>query len=243
MNMEEIKERVRELIKEELGIQPRVKVFGFGGGAGRIVEYISKKGVEGVKTIAVNVDRKIEELNVDKRMLVGKDVLGEHKDTNGEINVGEYIIDDSKAWLIEEARDADVIVLISSLGGGMGTGGIIETMKILKEKTDRPMVSIVVMPFSFERDRRERAEKVVEELKRLEKTIVIDSDTMLKSPQVKIANAYEKMYEEIFEFIGKIANIAKREIEKKFEEMYLSNMDSIIEEKYKEVIGEMSVAA
>ncbi len=243
MNVEEIKERVRELIKEELGIKPRVKVFGFGGGGGRIVNYISEKEIEGVKTIAVNVDRKIEELNVDKRMLVGKDVLGEHGDTNGERNVAEYIIDDSKGWLIEEARDADVVVLISSLGGGMGTGGIIETMRILKEKTDKPMVPIVVMPFSFEKDRRDMAEKVVRELREMEKTIVIDSDTMLKAPQVKVSNAYEKMYEEISNFIGKIANIARKEIERKFEEIYLNNMDAIIEEKYKEVMKEMSVAA
>ena len=243
MNMEDVRERVRELIKEQLGIEPRVKVFGFGGGAGRVIEYIHARNMENVKTIAVNVDKKIDELNVHTRMLVGKDILGEHNDTNGEVKVAEYIIQSSKAWIIEEAMDSDVVVLIGALGGGMGTGGMIETLRILKDKVDRPVVPIVIMPLSIEKDRREKAQEVLNEMRKMERCIVIDSDAILSAPSVKVSRAYNMMYERISDLIEKIANIAKKEIEKKFEELYLGNLDSIIEKEYQEAMSNMQVAA
>lgn len=237
-NMDKIKKNVEELLIEEFGIKPDVRVFAFGGGGGRAASYIYKKGIQGARVIAVNVDEKgLQEVEADKKMLLGKDVLGEHKDTNGEEKVAEYIVSRSKAWILEEAKNADVVVLLSSLGGGMGTGGLLETIKILKENTNKLVITIVILPFSIETKRRERALTALEKIKRYSsKCIVLDSDILLSHPKVKVSRAYEIMYEEIYNFVAKITNITRVEIEKKFREIYLKDMDAIVEEAYRSVL-------
>ncbi len=237
-DMDRVKKSVEELLIEEFGIKPDVRVFAFGGGAGRAASYLYKKGIQGAKIIAVNVDETgLQEIEVDKKMLLGKDVLGEHRDTNGESRVAEYIISRSRAWILEEARNADVVVLLSSLGGGMGTGGIIETLKILKENTNKLVISIVILPFSMEKERRERALSALEEIKRYStRCIVLDSDVLLSYPKVKVSRAYEIMYEEIYSFVSRITNITRIEIEKKFREIYLKDMDAIVEEAYRNIL-------
>ncbi len=238
MDIEKVKEEVRKALNRELGIVPRIKVFAFGGGGNRIADYLTTQGIEDVKVIAVNADSRVYDINANKTMHVGKEILGMHRDTDGEIRVAEYIIDGVKGWILEEARDADVVILIASLGGGMGTGGILETLRILKKSTDVPILSIVVLPFSFEKDRREIAERALQEIKRLSDYIVFDSDTMLKTPKVPVMRAYRIMYESIYEIISKLANSTRRIIEKKFQEMYLQELDTIVEETYLQMTSE-----
>jgi len=237
-NIDDVRKSVEELLMEEFGIRPDVRVFAFGGGAGRIASYLAENKIDGAKIIAINADeRGLEQVTADKKMLLGKDVLGEHKDTEGEVKVAEYIIDRSKAWILEEANNADVVILLASLGGGMGTGGILETAKILKERVKKPIVAIMVLPFSIEGDRRKLAIETVNRIKEIvTKTIVLDSDTFLKTPNVKVTKAYQIMYERIYDFIAKITNITRMEIEKKFREMYLTEIDAVVEKTYSEML-------
>ena len=241
MDLEKVKEEVRRIMNRELGIVPRVKVFAFGGGGNRIADYLSRQGIDDVKIIAINADGKVYEINANKTMHVGKEVLGVHTDTNGEVRVAEYIIDGVKAWILEEARNADVAILVASLGGGMGTGGLLETLRILKKHTDVPVLSIAVLPFSFEKERRDLALKALQEIKELSEYIILDSDAMLKTPGVKVTRAYEIMYENIYNIIVKVANRTRTIIERKFEEIYLQQLDAVVEEKYTEIMNEASV--
>jgi cell division protein FtsZ len=176
-------------------------------------------------------------IDVDKKMHLGKDILGEHKDANGEVRVAEYIISRNKAWILEEANNADVIVLLAALGGGTGTGGILETAKIIKEKFDKPVVAIMILPFSIEGKRREIAIETVNEVKTLvTKSIVLDSDIILQKPSVKVSEAYNILYDEISNFVEKITNVTRREIERKFREMYMKEVDTIVEEIYNNIL-------
>ncbi len=231
---ENMKNRIKKVVMAEFGIAPRVKVLTFGGAAGRIGEYIAKKDIAGVKVIAVNVDRKVEALSVDRRMRIGKEILGVHSDTNGEVNVARYMVDRTKSWIIEEVRDADAVVLIAALGGGMGTGGLIETMRILKSKITKPLLAIAVLPFSVERERRRRAEEALEIMEKedLGTFVTFDSDLLLKKPTTTLAAGYESMYRDIFKMVERIAKVTVSTIERKFEELYLEEFDSIVEKKY-----------
>ncbi len=237
-NLDEVRKNIEELLIEEFSIRPDVRVFAFGGGAGRIASFIAKKKIEGVRVIAINTDeRGLEKIEADKKMHLGKDILGEHKDSNGETKVAEYIISRNKAWILEEADNADVIVLLAALGGGTGTGGILETAKIIKEKYEKPVVAIMLLPFSIEGKRRDIALETVSKVKTLvTKSIVLDSDIILQKPNVKVTEAYNIIYDEISNFVEKITNVTRREIEKQFREMYLSEVDSIVEEVYNNML-------
>ncbi len=236
---DEIKEKIRRAMREEFGIVPRVKVLAFGGGAGKVAEYISAQKISGVKIIALNVDERVKELNIDKKMWIGKEVLGEHRDTAGEVKVGEYIANKSKSWIIEEARDSDAVILVASLGGGMGTGGVIETMRVLKDKTTTPTMAIFILPFSVEKDRRKRAEVALNTVRKenLGTYIVFDSDTMLSKQNLPLSAGYMSMYKEIFGVVEKIANVTRAAIERKFDELYLNTLDIDVENKYQEILS------
>ena len=233
----EISRNVEELLAEEYGIRPDVRVFAFGGGACRVASYLAQRNIEGARIIAVNADeRGMESVNADKKMLLGKDVLGEHSDTNGEVKVGEYIVNRNRAWLIEEARQADVIVLLSSLGGGMGTGGVLEAARVFSD-LGKPMVAITILPFSVEAERRRMAEEKLEELRSMVTRIfVLDSDSILAEPNEKLISAYQALYERVGHFVEKIASITKRAIENKFRELYLGDVKEIVEETYNRVL-------
>ena len=238
-NLEKIREKIRKAMREEFGIVPRVKVLTFGGGAGKVAEYISSRKLTGVKVVAVNVDERVKELSVDMKMWAGKEVLGTHNDTEGEVRVGEYIVNRTKSWIIEEARDSDAVVLIAALGGGMGTGGVVEAMRILKEKVDKPMMAIFILPFSVEADRRKKAMNAINTVidENLGTYIAFDSDTMLTQPNLTIAAGYNAMYEKIYGIVKRIANITRVTIERKFDELYLSTLDLQVEEKYQELLN------
>ena len=233
-DIDEVRKNIEELLIEEFSIRPDVRLFAFGGGAGRIASFIANKKIEGLRVIAINTDEKgLESIDADKKMHMGKDVLGEHRDTNGERKVAEYIMSRNKAWILEEANNADVIVLLAALGGGTGTGGILETAKIINERFDKPIVAIMILPFSIEGKRREIAIETVNKVKALvTKSIVLDSDILLQKSSVKVSEAYKIMYDEISNFVERITNVTRREIEKKFREMYLSEVDTIVEEVY-----------
>ena len=237
-DIDEVRKNIEEVLIEEFSIRPDVRILAFGGGAGRIASFIANKKIEGVRVVAINTDEKgLNEIDADKKMHMGKDVLGEHRDTNGETKVAEYIISRNKAWILEEVNNADVIVLLAALGGGTGTGGILETARIIKERFNKPVVAIMILPFSIEGERREIALETVSEVKALvTKSIVLDSDILLQKPSLKVSDAYKVMYDEISNFIERITNVTKREIEKKFREMYLSEVDTIVEEVYNNML-------
>ena len=242
MDLKKVKEEVRRIMDRELGIVPRIKLFAFGGGGNRFADYLSRQGIRNVKIVAINADERVYEINANKKMHIGKEVLGVHRDTNGEVKVAEYIIDGVKAWILEEAREADVVILVASLGGGMGTGGLLETLRILKKHMDIPILSIVVLPFSLETQRRAIALRALQEIKELSEYVVFDSDTILKTPRIKVARAYEIMYNSIYNVVVKVANRTRTIIERKFEEIYLQQLDTIVEEKYTEILSEASMA-
>ncbi|GEM_PF-2882132 len=243
VDMEKIKERVRRKMHEEFGLMPRIKIFAFGGGAGRIAEYIARKKLAGVKIIGVNADARVMNLELDKRMHIGKDVLGFHRDTNGEPKVAEYIVDRHKAWIIEEAMDADAIVILAAPGGGMGSGGSVEAMRILKNRTDKPVMAIFLLPFSVEREQRARAMKVIETVKNenLGSVVVFDSDDMLNTPDLPIFRGYQKIYENIVSVITRLTAFTKRVLEEKFDELYLSDIDEIVAREYRKIVEEEAV--
>ncbi|NPA75206.1 MAG: cell division protein FtsZ [Euryarchaeota archaeon] len=234
---DEMVEKIREIMYEEMGVEPRIKVFAFGGAGGRMAEYIASRGITGVKVIAVNVDEKVGGLKVDKKMRLGKEVMGIHSDTAGEAKVAEYVISRSEKLLRDEIDSADAVVLIGALGGGMGTGGMIETMRMMKRTTTKPMMAFVIMPFSVEKERRARALEALELIKREElgTYVIFDSDELLKFKDMSITTAYNRMYSRGASMVRQLADFTAHVLKEKFESIYLRDLPEIVESKAAEL--------
>ncbi len=150
----------KKIIKKktsQLGKIPkaRIKIIGIGGGGNSIVSEISKnKKLKGIDFIAVNTD--VQALNkVAKECKVLK--IGESL-TQGlgcgmDPNIGEKAARDEREKIKKALENADFCILISCLGGGMGSGAspvIAEIIKSLKKIS----LGIFTLPFKFEGEKK-----------------------------------------------------------------------------------------
>jgi cell division GTPase FtsZ len=118
------------------------------------------RGIEIVTdTLAVNTDssdlRGFKHIPGKNRVLVGTGRTFGHG--VGKINIeAASIFADERAQLageISESRhfyETDAVVVIASAAGGTGSGGIGQTVKILKERLNRRVIAMVVLPFDYE---------------------------------------------------------------------------------------------
>ncbi len=235
----DVVDRIKNIMYEEMGIEPRIKVFAFGGAGGKMGAFIAKQRITGVKVIAVDVDARVESRNVDKKVRLGKEVLGTHKDTAGEPRVAEYVVSRSEKLILDEVDMADAVVLIGALGGGMGTGGVVEAMRLLKRKSRKPMMAMLILPFSVEKERRARAMEALRtiESENLGTYFLFDSDELLRNRNMNINAAYTSMYLRGAKLVENLANATGRILREKFDMIYMRNIHTVVEEKMEEMLG------
>jgi len=110
-------------------------------------------------TLAVNTDssdlRGFKHIPGKNRILVGAGRTFGHG--VGKINIeAARIFADDRAVLVGEISESrnfyetDAVVVIASAAGGTGSGGIGQTVKILKERLGRRVIAMVVLPFAYE---------------------------------------------------------------------------------------------
>lgn len=137
---------------EKLGLV-KAAIVGIGGAGCNVVTNLSRLGLTGFKLIAVNTDAaSLRESRADYKVLIGDRFLngrGARTIENGKKAMKEDI--DRVTSLI---RGNELLVLISGLGGGSGTGGhIVLTEELRESEKDILLVSMVIIPFSSEGER------------------------------------------------------------------------------------------
>lgn len=140
---------------------PKIKILGVGGGGSSIVEEISKiikkerlLFLSKIEFIAANVD--LQAINSLKRNLktiyFGEDVtFGLGCGMNA--NLGREAALKSKDKFEKEFKKTDFCILISSLGGGTGSGASPVIAQILQQ-LKIPTLGIFTLPFKFEGTKR-----------------------------------------------------------------------------------------
>lgn len=132
----------------------KIKVIGVGGGGGNVIDYIARQGLDGVELIAANTD--IQDLNTVPDS-VEKVQLGAMR-TRGlgagmDPDVGCAAAQESVGDLEDRLRGADMVFLISCMGGGTGTGASPVIAEIAQEMGSLT-VGVVTRPFSNEQETR-----------------------------------------------------------------------------------------
>ncbi len=144
----------------------KIKIIGIGGGGGNIVKELSKKldfSSTRLDFCAVNTDMQALHVLPDnlKKLSLGKEEtkgLGTGRDVNLGKKIAEKEEEKIKSLFSDEK---DLYILISSLGGGTGTGFVPVFSKIAKEK-NATTLGIFTLPFNFEgKDRIKDSEKAI----------------------------------------------------------------------------------
>jgi cell division protein FtsZ len=167
-------------------IDPKVTVVGIGGAGTNIVNGL-RDHVEGVETVAVNTDAQhLFDVNADKKILIGKNITRGMGALHPEVGAKAA---ENSAGIIEETLDGDIVVLVSGLGGGTGTGAAPIIAEIAKNRAIT--LAIAIKPFTMEGQARNRTAKSgLEALQEtLTSVIIIENDSLLKFSDLNLSDA------------------------------------------------------
>jgi len=170
-------------LEDEFGVEfkeAQIFVVGTGGAGCNCVKRLTDMGVKGAKTLAVNTDAKhLSVTNAHEKLLIGRE-LTKGLGAGGYPDTGMKAAIESEKDIKKALEDADMVYLVSGLGGGTGTGAGPEIAKIAKEM-GAIVIGCVTMPFKIEGARMGKAEDGLLKLRSVcDTAIVIENDRLLK---------------------------------------------------------------
>ena len=168
-----------------------IKVFGVGGMGCNAVTWLFNKGINGATIYGTNTDAlHLSVTKADEKLLIGKELtrgLGcGGLPARGREAAKEAVVDVKKA-----VSNADMVFVISGMGGGTGSGAAPVIAQMAKE-TGAVVIGVVTMPFEAEKARIDKAEFALQELREVTDTcIVLDNNRLVDiAGQLPIEQAF-----------------------------------------------------
>lgn len=174
----------------------KIKVFGVGDRGNNAVNRMIEEGINGAEFYAVNTD--LQALNVSKainKIQIGAGIA-EEKGANSSLEVGRKSALENKKEIEEAVKGADMVFVVSGLGGGTGTGAAPVIAEIAQE-AGALTIAIVTKPFRFEGEERMKHALVgLEELKKHVDTLIIVPTDSLRDVTDNLT-ADKEMFKEV----------------------------------------------
>lgn len=181
---------------------PKVAVVGVGGGGNNALRRLLECGFDAAETVAINTDaRALEASTASKKLLLGEVKLRGHG-CGGDARLGAEVAWDAKQRLHEMLWDKDLVFVITSLGGGTGTGATPVVCDVVKER-GAVAVPIATLPFDVEQHRFKVAIRGLRELAYCsDSVIVLDNNKLLEiAPSIPVRDAFSVMEQVIADSI------------------------------------------
>jgi cell division GTPase FtsZ len=155
----------------------KLMVLGLGGCGNRIADEFARLGEKARRERGANVIIDAFAVDTDAAAMGGLQYIRSHKDqrivvgeartknhgTGGLAELGSQVFKDDGYKIVDALRKAkrfletDAFLLIAGAAGGTGSGGIPVLTKIMKERyADKPIYSVIVLPFEHEEAIEER---------------------------------------------------------------------------------------
>ncbi len=210
-------------------LEPSIVCVGIGGGGCNIVSELSNKRKE-VNLYCLNTDSLSNAKRSDVISLnIGADYILDNMDSGGYVEVAKKAFKEDSALIdVQVLRRADLVLVVTALGGGTGSGGVVEMVKLLKME-NTPFKIYAVRPFEFEDNRKEVADRTLAQLKKETDHLEIydnnefesirEINSRIKEDMDSTIESQLKLYETLY---GK----------------YSGSFDKIIEETLNEVLNE-----
>lgn len=166
-----------EFEQVEVG-KANIKVIGVGGAGNNMVDWLTKKGIDGAEILACNTDQ--QHLNITeahRKFLIGRDTtrgLG----AGGYPHVGAEAAKESMSSLKDALKGADMVFVCAGMGGGTGTGAA-PVVAALARDSGGIVIGTVTMPFKIERARIDKAEYGLQQLRQVCHTVVVIDNNRL----------------------------------------------------------------
>lgn len=157
-----------------------IKVVGIGGCGGNVLDTLIANGIDQVDFVAVNTDEQaLQTCTASTKLQIGHRTTQGHG-TGSNPEVGKQSALENTEDLTELLGEADMVFLVTGLGGGTGTGAA-PVIASLAKQMGALTVATAIKPFSFEGSRRARiADDGLERLvENVDTTIVIQNERLL----------------------------------------------------------------
>lgn len=145
-----------------------ISIVGIGGAGAGILQCFAGSSADNVKLYTASLDERMgRSLGENVQFIQLGGGLNHGLGSGGDPEVGRRAAEESQAELEAMLEDTHLLVLVAGLGGGTGSGAAPVLARMAQERGVF-LVSVLLMPFSFEgKRRRAQAEKAYEEIARL----------------------------------------------------------------------------
>lgn len=203
MKIEDLIPEFRANIFSDLGPSTNICAIGIGSAGSIIINQIYNEQIQNVTTISINTEQNNLSANYFFKLQNG--TLGEYSNTEGRVKIGEQLIDDliNKNHIKEIINKYDYVFLIAALGGGLGTGGLLEMLNSLNQEATY-IVTIAIVPFEIEK----RNLKYLDDIKNMSKRlIIVKNDDYVNSLNEIFKDVLAKTNDHIVEIISRANEI------------------------------------
>lgn len=192
-----------------LFIKPKIRLIGIGGGGGSIISELSRSLTKTSFVIADTDARFFKKNPRVKYFLFGKNMthgLGTGLDTD----IAREAAQAEKENISKLFEGQDIVILISCLGGGLGSGAT-PVFSLVPQDFKGIVLGIFTTPFKFEGLHKykiaKRAFKEIKEL--LNVSLVIDNEKIFKviDNQAAITDAFSMVNKNLVESLGSLIDI------------------------------------
>ncbi|MBM3233256.1 MAG: cell division protein FtsZ [Candidatus Liptonbacteria bacterium] len=155
-----------------------IKVFGIGGAGSNMATWLFNKGINGASIYAINTDAlHLSITKADEKILIGKE-LTRGLGCGGYPAKGREAAKESLSELKKSASGADMVFVLTGMGGGSGTGASPVVAQLAKE-SGAVVIGVVTMPFECEKARHDKAEFGLQELTEVVDTVIVIDNNRL----------------------------------------------------------------
>lgn len=155
-----------------------IKVFGAGGAGSNMITWLYNKGINGATVYGVNTDAlHLSITKADEKILIGKE-LTRGLGCGGYPQKGREAAKESVSDLKKAVSAADMIFVLSGMGGGTGTGAAPVIAQLAKE-AGAIVIGVVTMPWECEKARIDKAEFGLQELRDVSDTVIVIDNNRL----------------------------------------------------------------
>ena len=142
-----------------------IRLLGVGGAGCRVVERLQAEGMVGADFVAMNTDAAaLRECGVTRQIQLGTR-LTRGLGAGGDPELGRAAVEEASDAIREVCRGAELVFVLTGMGGGTGTGGAPMVARLARE-TGALVLGAVTLPFACEGTRRQRQARLgVDELK------------------------------------------------------------------------------
>ena len=189
---------------EDFGL-PKILVIGCGGAGNNAVSRLSRYGLRGARTLAINTDnQQLGAARADAKILMGQK-LTRGMGAGGDPELGRRAAELAVPELESILKDADLVFVLAGLGGGTGTGSAPVVARLARER-GAIVVALVTTPFHLEKARVFAAEEGLELLRsHADTSIVLDNNRLVqRAPHLPLEDAFSVVDEIIADIVSGI---------------------------------------